>query len=72
MAGAFLRVLKNLNNPNHVRLAGGGAFILQSFDWANIYSTLQYFPPPKPCITRQSAYNSCARRSLADASVSGC
>ena len=47
----------------------GGAFNLPSFDGANFAVPLDFFHSPKPCITRQRACDSCARRSFADASI---
>jgi hypothetical protein len=52
-----------------ISATGGGALTCRPNRAPNVYSTLRYFPPPKPCISRQCACDSSTRRSLTDASV---
>src|SRR6266849_10917691 len=69
-AGGFKRRLLNLNSHNHNQHAGQAVLFSCRPDRAfKVYSTLRYFPPPKPCITRQCACESCASRLLTTGSV---
>jgi hypothetical protein len=71
MARPFLQELKTQDTPTTCAKTEVGAFILPSSSSAQLYSTLRYFPPPKPCSARQRACDSSACRLLTAASVNG-
>ncbi|SRR5216684_4501266 len=68
-AGDFSRRLVTSTPTTTISTPTGRAFPLPSRSTLNVYSTPRYFSPRKPCITRQCACDSAARRLLTAASV---
>jgi hypothetical protein len=64
MARAFARELKNSKHPTTCARPTAALLSRRPNRAFNVYPALRYFPTPKPCITRQCACDSCARRLL--------